>query len=97
MEHIRFTLMASLNGIFLKQCLGWQLLGERYWCLSVGLEYKSVVMLPSLTIVEGHFGFQHFGCEFYRRMETVGMFEQFIKLFIAKYPLHVNVIYKSEP
>jgi hypothetical protein len=27
---IRFTLMAWLNGILLKQCLGWQLLGERY-------------------------------------------------------------------
>ena len=50
-EHIRFTLMASLNGILLKQCLGWQLLDERYWCFSVGLEYKSVVMLPSLTVV----------------------------------------------
>ena len=52
-EHIRFTiiLMAWLNGILLKQCLGWQLLGERYWCLSVGLEYKSVVMLPSVTVV----------------------------------------------
>jgi hypothetical protein len=37
--------------ILLKQCLGWQLLGERYWCLSVGLEYTSVVMLPSLTVV----------------------------------------------
>ena len=31
--------------------LGWQLLSERYWCLSVGLKYKSVVMLPSLTVV----------------------------------------------
>ena len=50
-EHIRFTLMAWLNGILLKQCLGWQLLGERYRCLSVGLEYKSVVMLPSVTVV----------------------------------------------
>jgi hypothetical protein len=50
-EHIRFTLMAWLNGILLKQCLGWQLLGERYWCLSVGLENKSVVMLPSLAVV----------------------------------------------
>jgi hypothetical protein len=29
-EHIRFILMAWLNGILLKQCLGWQLLGERY-------------------------------------------------------------------
>jgi hypothetical protein len=38
-EHIRFTLMAWLNGILLKQCLGWQLLGERYWCLSVGLDF----------------------------------------------------------
>ena len=37
--------------VSLKQCLGWQLMGERYWCLSVGLEYKSVVMLPSLTVV----------------------------------------------
>jgi hypothetical protein len=27
----------------------------------------------------------------------VGMFEKFIKLFIAMYPLHVNVIYKPEP
>ena len=43
--------MAWLNGIFLKQCLGWQLLGERYWCLPVGLEYNSVVMLPSLTVM----------------------------------------------
>ena len=51
MEHIRFTLMAWFNGILLKQCLGWQLLCERYWCLSVGLEYKSVVMLPSLTVM----------------------------------------------
>jgi hypothetical protein len=50
-EHIRFTLMAWLNGIHLKQCLGWQLLSERYWCFSVGLDYKSVVMLPSLTAV----------------------------------------------
>jgi hypothetical protein len=30
MEHIRFTLMAWMNGILLKQCLGWQQLGERY-------------------------------------------------------------------
>ena len=37
-EHIRFILIAWLNGILLKQCLGWQLLGERYWCLPVGLE-----------------------------------------------------------
>ena len=51
MEHIRFTLMAWLNGILLKQFLWWQQLGERYWCLSVGLEYKSVVMLPSFTVV----------------------------------------------
>jgi len=29
-EHIRFILLACLNGILLKQCLGWQLLGERY-------------------------------------------------------------------
>jgi hypothetical protein len=36
-------------------------------------------------------------CEFYRRMDTVGMFHKFIKLFIAMCPLHVNVIYKSEP
>jgi hypothetical protein len=51
LQYIRFTLMAWLNGILLKQCLGWQPLGERYWCLSVGLEYKSVVTLPSLTVV----------------------------------------------
>jgi hypothetical protein len=44
-----------------------------------------------------HFGFRHFVCEFYRRMDTVGMFHKFIKLFIAMCPLHVNVIYKSEP
>jgi hypothetical protein len=48
---IRSFAMSRLNGILLKQWLGWQLLGERYWCLSVGLEYKSVVMLPSLTVV----------------------------------------------
>ena len=33
----------------------------------------------------------------HRRMNTVGMFEKFINFFIAMYPLHVNVIYKSEP
>jgi hypothetical protein len=49
------------------------------------------------SIKEGHFGFRHFVCEFYRRMDTVGMFQTFIKLFIAMCPLHVNVIYKSEP
>jgi hypothetical protein len=49
------------------------------------------------SIKEGHFGFRHFVCEFYRRMDTVDMFQKFIKLFIAMCPLHVNVIYKSEP
>ena len=66
-EHIRFILMAWLNGILLKQCLGWQLLCERYWSLSVGLEYKSVVMLPSLTVMvvtrKAIFGFWHFVCQ----------------------------------
>jgi hypothetical protein len=47
------------------------------------------------SIKEGHFGFRHFVCKFYRRMDTVGMFEKFIKLFIAMYPLHVNGIYKK--
>jgi hypothetical protein len=32
------------------------------------------------SIKEVHFGFRHFVCEFYRRMDTVGMFEKFIKL-----------------
>jgi hypothetical protein len=27
------------------------------------------------SIKEGHFGFRHFVCEFYRRMNTVGMYE----------------------
>ena len=84
-EHIRFTLMAWLNGILLKQCLGLQLLGERYWCLSVGLEYSCHVAFLDRggSIKEGHFGFQHFVCEFYRWMDTVGMFQKFIKLIIA--------------
>jgi hypothetical protein len=49
------------------------------------------------SIKEGHFGFRHSVCEFYRRMDTVGMFEKIINLFIAMYPLHVSVIYKSQP
>ena len=57
--------------------------------------------LPGVMFVtrikEEHFSFRHFVCEFYRRMDTVGMFQIFIKLFIAMCPLHVNVIYKSEP
>jgi hypothetical protein len=48
-------------------------------------------------VKEGPFGFRHIVCEFYRRLDTVGMFKKFIKLFIAMYPLHVKVIYKSEP
>jgi hypothetical protein len=40
------------------------------------------------------FGFRHFVCEFYRRMDTVGMFQKIINLFIAMCPLHVNVVYK---
>jgi hypothetical protein len=43
------------------------------------------------SIKEGHFGFRHFVCEFYRWMDTVGMFQKFNKLFIAMCPLHVNV------
>jgi hypothetical protein len=30
-------------------------------------------------------------------IDIVGMFEKLIKLFIAMYPLHINVIYKPEP
>jgi hypothetical protein len=32
------------------------------------------------SIKEGHFGFRHFVCEFYRRMDIVGMFEKFMRL-----------------
>jgi hypothetical protein len=35
------------------------------------------------SIKEGHFGFRHFVCELNRRMNTVGMFQKCIKLFIA--------------
>jgi hypothetical protein len=41
-EHNRFTLMAWLNGILLKQCLG-----GNYWVKGIAV----VVMLPSLTVV----------------------------------------------
>ena len=63
-EHIHFILMAWLNGILLKQCLGLQLLGERYWCLSVGLEYSCHVAFLDRggSIKEGYFGFRHFMC-----------------------------------
>jgi hypothetical protein len=62
----------------------------------VYISYHVALLDRGGSIKEGHFGFRHFVCEFYRRMDTVGMFEKFIKLCIAMYPLHVNVIYKSE-
>jgi hypothetical protein len=61
------------------------------------MENLTIPENTTLVTMDGHFGFRHFVCEFYRRMDTVGMFQQFIKLFIAMCPLHVNVIYKSEP
>ena len=65
--------------------------------MSVGLEYKSVVMLPSLTVVlvsrKDILVFDTV-CEFYRRIDTVGMFEKFIKLFIAMYLIFFFIILK---
>jgi hypothetical protein len=46
-EHIRFILMAWMNGILLKQCLGWQLLGESYWCLDEFFEHANSIQ-PSI-------------------------------------------------
>ena len=42
------------------QCLGWQLFGDKYWCVSVGLVYKSMCKIPParMTVVsrkETHF------------------------------------------
>ena len=36
-EHIRLILRAWLYGMPLVQCFGWQLLGDKYWWVSVGL------------------------------------------------------------
>ena len=55
------------------------------------IEYKSVVILPSLTVVVvSRKEILVFDTSF---VNTVGMLEKFIKLFIAMHPLHVNVIY----
>jgi hypothetical protein len=51
-EHIRFTLMAWLNGTVLKQCLDWQLQGEKLQALSViiGKKLKKVKRWPNCSL-----------------------------------------------
>jgi hypothetical protein len=45
-QQMRLIWRAWLYGILLVQCWGWQLCGERYWCVSVGLLYMSVDIIP---------------------------------------------------
>ena len=45
-EQILLILRAWLYGMLLVTWGGWQLLGKRYWLVSVGLEYKSVDSTP---------------------------------------------------
>ena len=42
-DQTRLTGSFWVPGMFLVQCLGWKISGERYWCLSVGLQYISVL------------------------------------------------------
>ena len=46
-EQIRLILRAWLYGMLLVTWVGWQLLGKRYWLVSIGLKYKSVDSTPS--------------------------------------------------
>ena len=48
-EQIRRKWSARLKGIALFVCRGWQDEYSRCWCLSVGLVYRPVLMLPSLV------------------------------------------------
>ena len=45
------------------------------------------------SIKEGHFGFRHFVCEFYRRMDTVGMFEKFINLLCCILDVYLSFLF----
>ena len=47
LEQIRLSLRAWLYAMPVLQCLGWQLVAWRYWWVSVGLEYKSVIKVSS--------------------------------------------------
>ena len=47
---MRLRRSARLYGIFLQQCLGWQLVGRRYWWVSVSLVYKFVHILSSSNL-----------------------------------------------
>ena len=51
LEQMRLIRRAWLYGILLVQWLGWQLCGDRYWCLSVGLLYMSVDIIPFSQVV----------------------------------------------
>ena len=48
-EQIRRKRSARLKGIAFFVCRGWQDEYSRCWCLSVGLVYRSVLMLPALV------------------------------------------------
>ena len=48
--HILTILVLRLYGMDLVQSLGWQLLGSKYWFLSLGFLYQSVLILPSSTL-----------------------------------------------
>ena len=50
-EQIRRILRAWPNGIPFLHELGWQEVWIKYWCLSVGLVYRSVVTKPSFKIM----------------------------------------------
>ena len=48
-EQIRRKRSSRLKGIAFFVCRGWQDEYSRCWCLSVGLVYRSVLILPSLV------------------------------------------------
>ena len=49
LEQIRSIRRAWTKGMLRLVWLGWQLVAIRYWCVSVGVTYRSVVMLPALS------------------------------------------------
>ena len=98
LEQMRLIRRAWLYGIVLVKCFRWQLCGNRYWGLFVGLLYMSnTIFTGSVSIQKEDVSSGCFMSEFYSGVNIVGMVKETIEGFFRLGPLHVNVVYETKP
>ena len=101
LEHTRRILRLWLKGIEVVQCLGWQLSGRRYWCVSVGFVYKSVRIVPPsrMTIVSKKDTrcINHSAVNFNGHMEHVYPLDEDLEFILPRIQYGKDVIDISPP